>query len=104
MPKLREACADLDSLMPSMALCYMLQLLDKLSLSYATQLGLMKDLVCKNLPEPLLTMSLRWIEHLVGSQYSWASSIFYFGYLIWSWPSSYVAVRLPLGKYLAGSV
>lgn len=31
--------------MPTMMLCYLLQLLDKLALSYATQLGLIKDLV-----------------------------------------------------------
>lgn len=37
-------------------------------------------------------------------QYSWTSAIFYFGYLVWSWPTSYLIVRLPLGKYLAASV
>lgn len=30
--------------------------------------------------------------------------MFYFGYLAWSWPSSYLSVRLPLGKYLGVSV
>jgi MFS family permease len=43
-------------------------------------------------------------QHLKGTEYSWASSIFYFGYLVWSWPSSYLAVRLPLGKYLGVTV
>lgn len=40
----------------------------------------------------------------MGTEYSWASSVFYFGYLFWSYPSSYLAVRFPLGKYLAVSV
>ncbi|KAL2430458.1 putative transporter [Exophiala dermatitidis] len=43
-------------------------------------------------------------SHLTGSQYSWCSAVFYFGYLAWSWPSSYLIVRLPLGKYLALTV
>lgn len=29
---------------------------------------------------------------------------FYFGYLAWSWPSSYLIVRLPIGKYLGSTV
>jgi ACS family allantoate permease-like MFS transporter len=43
-------------------------------------------------------------QHLVGQQYSWASSIFYFGYLFASLPGSYGFVKLPLGKYLAGTM
>ncbi|CAI7578087.1 unnamed protein product [Penicillium pancosmium] len=74
------------TLMPVMCACYMLQLLDKLTLNFSSQLGLTQDL------------------NLHGSQYSWTSSIFYFGYLVWTWPSSWLVVRLPLGKYLAGTV
>lgn len=44
------------------------------------------------------------IQHLVGKEYTWCSAVFYFGYLAWSWPTSYLIVRLPLGKYLAVSV
>lgn len=73
-------------LMPVMCTCYMLQLLDKLTLNFSSQLGLTQDL------------------NLRGSQYSWSSSIFYFGYLVWTWPSSWFVVRLPLGKYIAGTV
>ena len=40
-------------------------------------------------------------QHLVGQQYSWASSIFYIGYLCASLPGSYGFVKLPIGKYLA---
>ncbi|KAF9888932.1 hypothetical protein FE257_008101 [Aspergillus nanangensis] len=73
-------------LMPLMGLCYMLQLLDKLSLNFSSQLGLVQDL------------------NLHGSQYSWTSSVFYFGYLFWTWPSCWLAVKLPLGKYLTVTV
>ncbi|RAH68824.1 MFS transporter [Aspergillus aculeatinus CBS 121060] len=73
-------------LIPTMGICYMLQYMDKLALSQATLLNLRQDL------------------GLRGSQYTWCSAIFYFGYLAWSWPTSYLIVRLPLGKYLAISV
>ncbi|RHZ44861.1 uncharacterized protein CDV56_102539 [Aspergillus thermomutatus] len=73
-------------LMPVMGLCYMMQFMDKLALSQATLFGLRKDL------------------HIVGREYAWAPAIFYFGYFAWSWPSSYLCVRLPLAKYLSASV
>ncbi|KAL2830983.1 MFS general substrate transporter [Aspergillus pseudoustus] len=73
-------------IIPVMGLCYMLQYMDKVTLGYATQLNLRQDL------------------NLHGSEYSWCSSVFYFGYLFWSWPSSYISVRFPLGKYLGASV
>ncbi|KAL4787060.1 major facilitator superfamily domain-containing protein [Aspergillus varians] len=73
-------------IIPVMGLCYMLQYMDKVTLGYATQLNLRTDL------------------NLHGSEYSWCSSVFYFGYIFWSWPSSYISVRFPLGKYLGASV
>ncbi|KAM5522752.1 major facilitator superfamily transporter [Fusarium oxysporum f. sp. phaseoli] len=36
--------------------------------------------------------------------YSWVASIFYFGYIFWSYPTAFLAARLPIGKYLAGTV
>ncbi|KAJ6031975.1 hypothetical protein N7540_002707 [Penicillium herquei] len=73
-------------MIPVMGVCYMLQFMDKLAISQATLLNLRADL------------------HLVGQEYTWCSAVFYFGYLAWSWPTSYLIVRLPLGKYLAVSV
>ncbi|KAJ5662977.1 hypothetical protein N7507_003708 [Penicillium longicatenatum] len=73
-------------LIPLMGFCYMLQYMDKLALSQATLFGLTEDL------------------HLKGTEYNWSSAVFYFGYLVWSWPSSYLIVRLPLGKYLSLAV
>lgn len=73
-------------LMPLLGFCYMLQFLDKLSLNYSSILGLLKDV------------------ELTGREYSWTASIFYFGYLIWSYPTSYLVVRYPVGKYLSVTV
>ncbi|KAL4931765.1 MFS general substrate transporter [Aspergillus undulatus] len=73
-------------LIPVMGLCYMMQYMDKLALSQATLFGIREDL------------------NLQGPNYSWTSAIFYFGYLAWSWPSSYLMVRLPIGKYIAATV
>ncbi|KAL4813468.1 major facilitator superfamily domain-containing protein [Aspergillus spinulosporus] len=74
------------ALIPIMGLVYCMQYMDKVALSQATLLNLREDL------------------HLHGQEYSWASTIFYFGYFAWSWPSSYLMVRLPLGKYIGASV
>lgn len=42
--------------------------------------------------------------HLVGQQYSWVGSIFYFGYLIAEFPAAYLVQRLPVAKLLVGCV
>ncbi|KAJ5354902.1 hypothetical protein N7541_005946 [Penicillium brevicompactum] len=73
-------------LIPLMGVAYFLQFLDKLALSQATLFNLRQDL------------------NMHGNEYSWASAIFYFGYFAWSWPSSYIIVRLPIGKYISVSV
>ncbi|KAH6975159.1 major facilitator superfamily domain-containing protein [Ilyonectria sp. MPI-CAGE-AT-0026] len=72
-------------LMPLLLVSYMLQFLDKQSLNFASIMGIIDDL------------------DLVGSRYSWCSSVFYFGYLAFSYPASFLMVRFPLGKYLAGT-
>ncbi|KAI3528410.1 hypothetical protein CSPX01_16245 [Colletotrichum filicis] len=73
-------------LLPVMAMSYLFQFLDKSALSYTAIMGLRDDL------------------HLNGSEYSWASSIYYFGYLIASYPAGVMMVRLPVGKMIAVSV
>ncbi|KAF4338412.1 allantoate permease [Fusarium beomiforme] len=72
-------------LMPLLLVSYTLQFLDKQSLNFSSIMGIIDDL------------------DLVGSRYSWCSSAFYFGFLAFSYPASWLMVRLPLGKYLAGS-
>ncbi|PNY26873.1 Uncharacterized protein TCAP_03200, partial [Tolypocladium capitatum] len=41
--------------------------------------------------------------HLKGQQYSWVGSIFYFGYLVWEYPTTILIACLPTGKYLAAN-
>ncbi|KAG9120726.1 hypothetical protein FRC07_003662 [Ceratobasidium sp. 392] len=65
-----------------MLMVYFLQQLDKSSLSYTSVFGIVSD------------------TNLVGSQYSWLGSIVYVAQLIWQPVSSYLLVRLPVGKYL----
>lgn len=69
-----------------MAASYMFQFLDKSALSYTAIMGLRTDL------------------ELSGSGYSWASSIYYFGYLIASYVAGVIMVRFPIGKTIAASM
>lgn len=39
--------------------------------------------------------------HLVGNQYSWVGSIFYFGYLVAEYPAAFLIQRLPVAKFLS---
>ncbi|KAF4217564.1 hypothetical protein CNMCM5878_006059 [Aspergillus fumigatiaffinis] len=70
-------------ILPIMTFAYMMAFLDKQALSYTAIMGLRTDL------------------NLKGSEYSWSGSIFYFGYLFFSYPASILMVKFPLGKYLA---
>ena len=49
------------------------------TLSYAAIFGIVDDL------------------KLHGTQYSWLSSIFYFGFLAWAFPTNFLLQRLPIG-------
>ncbi|KAB8073535.1 allantoate permease [Aspergillus leporis] len=71
------------TILPIMLVAYMMAFLDKQTLNYTSIMGIREDL------------------RLEGSDYSWASSIFYFGYLFFSWPASLLLVKFPLGKFLA---
>lgn len=63
-----------------------LQYLDKVTISYAATYDMNKDL------------------NLVGQQYSWANSIFYFGYLVGEFPANYLIQKLPIGRYSAVAI
>ncbi|KAK3070155.1 hypothetical protein LTR53_010963 [Teratosphaeriaceae sp. CCFEE 6253] len=67
---------------PVLFMVYLLQYLDKNGINYASAYGLQKG------------------TNLHGQDYSWLSSIFYFGYLISQYPSGYILQRLPLGKVI----
>ncbi|KAL3447904.1 major facilitator superfamily domain-containing protein [Aspergillus insuetus] len=70
-------------LIPLLFTTYMLSFMDKTILSSAAVFGLIED------------------THLHGQQYSWVSSMFYIGYLVWELPTSLLIPRLPVAKYLA---
>jgi hypothetical protein len=67
-----------------MFVTYNLNFMDKTILSSAAVFGLEED------------------NHLVGNQYSWVGSIFYFGYLFFEYPTTILIQKLPVGKYLSG--
>lgn len=65
-----------------MSITYMINFLDKGVLSNASVFGLIPDLVSNPLEFPYrdIVRLIRSSQHLVGSQYSWVGSVFYFGY------------------------
>ena len=65
---------------------YVFAAIDKIALSEASIFGIKGD------------------DHLVGQDYSWASSMFYFGYLSFQYPSSRLMQKLPLGRYFGAMV
>ena len=73
-------------MMPIMCIVYGLNYLDKTTLSYASIMGIKKDI------------------NLVGDDYQWLGSMFYFGYLFWEYPTNRLLQRLPLAKYSAFNV
>lgn len=70
-------------LMPLLCVVYGLNFLDKTTLSYASIMGMKKDI------------------NLKGDDYQWLGSMFYFGYLVWEYPTNRLLQRLPLAKYSA---
>ncbi|KAJ9156055.1 MFS allantoate transporter [Pleurostoma richardsiae] len=76
------------SLMILLCWIYALQFADKTSLNYASLMGIRQDTKLDS----------------ASQQYSWASSIFYAGYIAWEFPTTYLLRALPLGKYTAANV
>ncbi|KAL4876815.1 hypothetical protein BJY04DRAFT_210327 [Aspergillus karnatakaensis] len=70
-------------LMPILMITFGLQYLDKVTMSYAAVYNMREDL------------------GMTGQDYSWATSIFYFGYLAGEFPANYLLQRLPTGKFAA---
>lgn len=64
----------------------MFQFLDKSAMSFTAILGLQDDL------------------NLQGEDYSWASSIYYFGYLAASYVAALLLVHYPVGKMISTSM
>ncbi|KAH6991399.1 major facilitator superfamily domain-containing protein [Ilyonectria sp. MPI-CAGE-AT-0026] len=72
--------------LPLLFVTYILQFLDKTSLGNTAILGVIQD------------------TKLVGQEFSWLNSAFYFGYLVASYPVSIILVKLPLGKTMSISI
>jgi MFS family permease len=72
-------------LMPIMTIVITLAAADKIIISNAAVYGMRED------------------AHLVGSEYSWLGSIFYFGYLLMEFPANYLIQKLPVAKVLCAS-
>lgn len=108
-------------LIPLLFVTYMLNFMDKTILSSASVFGLREDTV--RTPTQLLVTTIyayaraptrarlaRWAlplahtdkstQHLEGQDYSWVSSVFYFGYLFWTYPTNLLIARLPVARYL----
>ncbi|KAJ5950678.1 Major facilitator superfamily domain general substrate transporter [Penicillium vulpinum] len=72
-------------LIPLLFFTYMFNFMDKTILSSASVFGMRDD------------------NNLVGQQYSWVSSVFYFGYLGWVYPTTLLIARLPAAKYMTAN-
>ncbi|KAI8262645.1 putative transporter [Colletotrichum sp. SAR11_239] len=73
-------------ILPYISVCYAFFYIDKTTLSYAAIFGIQKDLGLK------------------GTEYSWLSSVFYFGFLIWALPTNFLLQRFPIAKYLGANI
>ncbi|OGM50377.1 MFS allantoate transporter [Aspergillus bombycis] len=73
-------------ILPFLAVCYAFYYIDKTTLSYAAIFGINEDL------------------SLSGEQYSWLSSVFYFGFLVWALPTNFLMQKFPIGKYLGANI
>lgn len=67
-------------ILPYLAVCHAFFYIDKTTLSYAAIFNIREDL------------------NLKGTQYNWLSSIFYFGFLAWAFPTNFLMQRLPIGR------
>jgi hypothetical protein len=72
-------------IMPILFITYLFNFMDKTILSSASVFGLKDD------------------NHLVGQNYSWVSSVFYFGYFFWTYPTTLLVARLPVAKYITAN-
>lgn len=73
-------------IIPLLLLTYVLQFMDKLAVSNGSVFGLQED------------------NHLKKDEYSWVSSIFYFGYLAGQIPTSRLVQLVPVGKFAGVTV
>ncbi|KAK9452856.1 major facilitator superfamily domain-containing protein [Dipodascopsis uninucleata] len=73
-------------ILPVMIVTYLIQALDKGTLSFASIMGLKTD------------------THLSGGQYSWLNTCTYMAVLAWEFPTNWIVQRVPIGKYLSFNI
>jgi MFS transporter, ACS family, allantoate permease len=73
-------------LLPLMCLAYGLNYVDKVAMGWAVLFNFREDL------------------GLVGDEYSWASSMFYFGYLVAQYPANYILQRYKTATVISASI
>ncbi|QKX60221.1 uncharacterized protein TRUGW13939_07364 [Talaromyces rugulosus] len=74
------------TIVPVLGFSVMLCAIDKVIISNAALYGMTTD------------------THLVGDQYSWVGSIFYFGFLIAEWPGNILIQKLPIRSFYGATV
>ncbi|ATY63955.1 Major facilitator superfamily general substrate transporter [Cordyceps militaris] len=85
-------------LLPMMTMTYLLSFMDKVALSQASIFGILEDDVSYPPPPPPRPPNSQ-TQHLRGTDYSWASAVFYFGYLAAQYPCAVLMQKLPIGRY-----
>lgn len=70
------------AILPIILFTYVLQFLDKSTLSYASVFGILED------------------ANLVGDQFSWLGAVVYVAQLVWQPVIAYMLVKFPIGKYV----
>ncbi|KAL1626385.1 hypothetical protein SLS56_006883 [Neofusicoccum ribis] len=85
--KMRALTRKVDTwLLPLLMGTYVLQYIDKSTTSYAAVFDLLTE------------------TNMTGDEYSWTASLFYFGYLFWEYPASYIAQHWRTGKAVSITV
>ncbi|KAK2827836.1 hypothetical protein FQN49_007294 [Arthroderma sp. PD_2] len=82
-------------ILPYLAVCYAFFYIDKVS--YLQKLAARGGTV-------YTIFGIREDLNLKGTQYSWLSSLFYFGFLIWAFPTNFLLQKYPVGKYLGVNI
>lgn len=89
------------AIIPLLFITYMFNFMDKVILSSAAVFGLREDTVWPSFQAYRITTDRT--QHLKGQQYSWVGSVFYLGYLLWTYPTTILVARLPTGRYLTAN-
>ncbi|KAJ5573466.1 uncharacterized protein N7459_007893 [Penicillium hispanicum] len=97
-------------ILPYLAVCYAFFYIDKVGLlhmssSHADRKSLTNDAATEQTTLSYAAIfGIRDDLKLHGTEYNWLSSIFYFGFLAWAFPTNFLMQRLPIGKYLGVNI